>query len=355
MQFNETLVRLRKEHGYTQEQLAEQVGVSRQAVARWEAGETAPDVYVLQMLCGIFGVSADVLLNGSKENGEPAAVEFPEEKIPEPKKESSTSQLKVKLAFAAAVMAIAAVTVTANIGIAKLSEAKSSASGMIGSDKAAPPPLSSLSYSRTEFWTAEEYEKWAEERLEDYREKLESGEKLLWYTESGDEEYRALTEFDLESMKKSMDDVLEAIKNGDLYTKDDVISWTGPDGEKYSVIAADMQIVSGVEDSYAAGSEDWDVFLTYDSGVATTYATSGETSEAGGMTLAERFAQYAEFGLKYEEKEGLRRLYYNGEPVAKFVDISPDGGIFVFAPDGGGTVRVQTEYDEEGKLVGLGK
>ena len=42
MQFNETLAMLRKSRGLTQEQLAEQLGVSRQAIARWESGETAP-------------------------------------------------------------------------------------------------------------------------------------------------------------------------------------------------------------------------------------------------------------------------------------------------------------------------
>ncbi len=63
MKFYEKLVQLRKQNGYTQEQLAEQLGVSRQAVSRWEAGETTPEMSLLVKLCQIYGVSADYLIN----------------------------------------------------------------------------------------------------------------------------------------------------------------------------------------------------------------------------------------------------------------------------------------------------
>ncbi len=46
-------------------------------------------------------------------------------------------------------------------------------------------------------------------------------------------------------------------------------------------------------------------------------------------------------------------LYYNGKAVGKFIDIDPDGGIFVFTPDGSGTLTVQAEYDDEGNLSGV--
>ncbi len=63
MKFHEKLVALRKQNGYTQEQLAEQLGVSRQAVSRWESGETTPEMSLLAKLSKIYGVSADYLIN----------------------------------------------------------------------------------------------------------------------------------------------------------------------------------------------------------------------------------------------------------------------------------------------------
>ena len=70
MKFNEKLVKLRKSEGYTQEALAEKLGVSRQAVARWEAGDTAPDMGSLVGICQVFGVSADYMIHDDYESSE---------------------------------------------------------------------------------------------------------------------------------------------------------------------------------------------------------------------------------------------------------------------------------------------
>jgi repressor LexA len=56
------LKRLRKENGLTQSQLANRLGVSQQAVAKWEAGLSAPEPHLLLPVAGIFHVSADYLL-----------------------------------------------------------------------------------------------------------------------------------------------------------------------------------------------------------------------------------------------------------------------------------------------------
>ena len=48
--FNKNLVEMRKLHGMTQEDLAEKVGVSRQAVAKWESGESLPDLEKARIL-----------------------------------------------------------------------------------------------------------------------------------------------------------------------------------------------------------------------------------------------------------------------------------------------------------------
>lgn len=77
MTYSEKLTALRKEKGFTQEQLADRLGVTRQAVSRWEAGETAPDMASIVKLCEVFGVSADYLIRedcgARKETPSPAA------------------------------------------------------------------------------------------------------------------------------------------------------------------------------------------------------------------------------------------------------------------------------------------
>ena len=66
--FNENLVRLRKINQMTQEDVAEAVGVSRQAVAKWESGETIPDLEKCKLLAELFGVSLDNLANYESED-----------------------------------------------------------------------------------------------------------------------------------------------------------------------------------------------------------------------------------------------------------------------------------------------
>ena len=59
----DNIVQLRKLKGLTQEDVAEKVGVSRQAVAKWEAGDTVPDLEKGRLLSEAFGVSLDDLIN----------------------------------------------------------------------------------------------------------------------------------------------------------------------------------------------------------------------------------------------------------------------------------------------------
>jgi AbrB family looped-hinge helix DNA binding protein len=54
---------MRKMKRLTQEEIAEKLGVTRQAVAKWEAGETVPDLDKCKMLAEIFEVSLDDLAN----------------------------------------------------------------------------------------------------------------------------------------------------------------------------------------------------------------------------------------------------------------------------------------------------
>lgn len=63
MTFGEKLQKLRKTKGMSQEELAEQLGVSRQAVSRWELGTVTPDVANVVGISKLFNVSTDYLLN----------------------------------------------------------------------------------------------------------------------------------------------------------------------------------------------------------------------------------------------------------------------------------------------------
>lgn len=61
--FKDNLIHMRKMRKMTQEDLAEQVGVTRQAIAKWESGETIPDLEKCRLLAETFGVSLDDLAN----------------------------------------------------------------------------------------------------------------------------------------------------------------------------------------------------------------------------------------------------------------------------------------------------
>ena len=62
MKFNENLKYLRKEAKLTQEQLAEKLNVSRQAVTKWESGQSLPDIQNLKEMADMFEVTMDALV-----------------------------------------------------------------------------------------------------------------------------------------------------------------------------------------------------------------------------------------------------------------------------------------------------
>ena len=59
----------RKAVGLTQKELADKLGISFQAVSKWENGDTLPDTGILLELCDILGTTADKLLNGGTPSG----------------------------------------------------------------------------------------------------------------------------------------------------------------------------------------------------------------------------------------------------------------------------------------------
>lgn len=68
MSFQEQLQTLRKSRGLSQEKLAEIMGISRQAVAKWEVGQSYPDIAKLIALSEFFNISIDKLVNDYEEN-----------------------------------------------------------------------------------------------------------------------------------------------------------------------------------------------------------------------------------------------------------------------------------------------
>ncbi len=67
MEVQEVLKNLREKHGLSQEKLAEHVMVTRQAVSRWETGETQPNTDTLKLLSKEFDVSINTLLGSPRQ------------------------------------------------------------------------------------------------------------------------------------------------------------------------------------------------------------------------------------------------------------------------------------------------
>ena len=79
MTLGEKILNMRKARGWSQEELADRAGVSRQAVSRWESGSAKPDADKMVAVCDLFGVSADYLLRDNYEGGKTAGPAVPQE------------------------------------------------------------------------------------------------------------------------------------------------------------------------------------------------------------------------------------------------------------------------------------
>lgn len=73
------IARLRRDRGLKQDELAQQLGVTPQAVSKWENDQTCPDITLLPQLAKIFGVSVDELLSGKAPEQAPAVKVLPVE------------------------------------------------------------------------------------------------------------------------------------------------------------------------------------------------------------------------------------------------------------------------------------
>ncbi len=109
MTFAERLTELRKSRGWSQEQLGERLGVTRQTVSKWELGSTTPEMEKLAAMSELFGISIDALVKGE---GAPAE-ELPTEK---PKR---TNTGRAHFEYKSARMVHGVPLVHVNIGLGK--------------------------------------------------------------------------------------------------------------------------------------------------------------------------------------------------------------------------------------------
>ena len=98
MSIAERLQELRKQSGYSQEQVAEMLGLSRQAISKWESGQGKPEIDNIVKLTEIYNVSADYILLGT-------------EKVSVPEKKELSREYKKAIGIIAIIAATAIVTV----------------------------------------------------------------------------------------------------------------------------------------------------------------------------------------------------------------------------------------------------
>lgn len=87
MNIGDMILKLRKEKGLSQEEVAEKLNVTRQTVSKWETGESKPDFDKIIPLCDLFSITTEELLRGKKSE------EIKEEKAP--KKDIKKERAKV--------------------------------------------------------------------------------------------------------------------------------------------------------------------------------------------------------------------------------------------------------------------
>ena len=83
MTFAENVKMLRKQAGMSQEQLAEKLGVSRQAVTKWETGAGIPDIENIMAISALFDISIDDLLSNERDSKKVVETEYLYESITE--------------------------------------------------------------------------------------------------------------------------------------------------------------------------------------------------------------------------------------------------------------------------------
>lgn len=108
MSLAKKMIELRKQNGLSQQDLADRLGVSRQAISRWETGAVQPLADSVKSLAQVFQVSTDYLLNDDLDDPTPLRSPQP---APTPQEEPKSARKHRKWLLALAALAAAAVLV----------------------------------------------------------------------------------------------------------------------------------------------------------------------------------------------------------------------------------------------------
>ena len=116
MEFNNRLYQLRKQRGFSQEELASRLNVSRQTVSKWEIGDSTPDMEKLVAMSELFDVSLDYMIMGKEEPPQAAAPKservstLNEKVLTQENKRKAKNALKIAGIIAGVIVAVDAIT-----------------------------------------------------------------------------------------------------------------------------------------------------------------------------------------------------------------------------------------------------
>ena len=105
MELNEKLTRFRRERELSQTELAQNLGVTRQAVSGWERGTAAPSAEKLIALSRLYGIPLNELVNGAEPPGEELGAEAAEPEPAPPEAEEAPRRAALSWRVAAAALA----------------------------------------------------------------------------------------------------------------------------------------------------------------------------------------------------------------------------------------------------------
>ena len=136
MIFADKLIMLRKKAGWSQEELAEQMNVTRQSVSKWEGAQSVPDLEKMIRLSELFGVSTDYLLKDEIEEAEHINSSYDTLSLKRVSMEEANAFLSVKSRTAKTIAYAAFLCVLSPIALLMLGAISESTAGVLNEDVA---------------------------------------------------------------------------------------------------------------------------------------------------------------------------------------------------------------------------